>query len=266
MFAKMGFATIVFRTSLAMAFGSWGFSAALAADAASEGQLAAAPNSSRFGRIGEKLAEWHVVVDGGAMIQPEYEGSDEFKITPVPFVSATLFDTLTIDPTGATLELFERDAFKLSARLGYELGRQEDDSDHLRGMGDIDFGAAVGAKAAVQFGSVELFALLDKTIGGSEGLVGRVGLEVTQPVSERLILGASASAVVADENHMQAYFGVSAEQATRSGLARYDASAERSIDVHVSRLRQKIEKDARDPVLLKTVRLGGLFTATVEEA
>jgi two-component system OmpR family response regulator len=51
---------------------------------------------------------------------------------------------------------------------------------------------------------------------------------------------------------------------THSGLA---GPIERSIDVHISRLRQKIETDAREPILLKTVRLGGyIFTAAVEEA
>ncbi|MVA54635.1 response regulator [Agrobacterium vitis] len=51
--------------------------------------------------------------------------------------------------------------------------------------------------------------------------------------------------------------------ATHAGLA---GPIERSIDVHISRLRQKIEKDPRDPTLLKTVRLGGyIFTANVEE-
>lgn len=51
---------------------------------------------------------------------------------------------------------------------------------------------------------------------------------------------------------------------TYAGLA---GPIERSVDVHISRLRQKIEVDAKEPVLLKTVRLGGyLFTATVEEA
>lgn len=41
----------------------------------------------------------------------------------------------------------------------------------------------------------------------------------------------------------------------------------RSVDVHVSRLRQKIEPDAKEPLLIKTVRLGGyLFTPTVERA
>lgn len=41
---------------------------------------------------------------------------------------------------------------------------------------------------------------------------------------------------------------------------------ERSIDVHVSRIRQKIEPDPRDPTFIKTVRLGGyLFTPLVSE-
>ena len=49
---------------------------------------------------------------------------------------------------------------------------------------------------------------------------------------------------------------------THAGLA---GPIERSIDVHVSRIRQKIEPDPRDPSLIKTVRLGGyVFTASVE--
>ena len=49
---------------------------------------------------------------------------------------------------------------------------------------------------------------------------------------------------------------------THGGLA---GPIERSVDVHVSRIRQKIEDDPRDPVLIKTVRLGGyIFTPTVE--
>lgn len=51
---------------------------------------------------------------------------------------------------------------------------------------------------------------------------------------------------------------------THSGLA---GPIERSIDVHISRLRQKIEVDPKAPALLHTVRLGGyMFTARVEPA
>jgi two-component system OmpR family response regulator len=50
---------------------------------------------------------------------------------------------------------------------------------------------------------------------------------------------------------------------THAGLA---GPIERSVDVHISRLRQKLERDPRDPTFLKTVRLGGyMFTAIVEE-
>jgi two-component system OmpR family response regulator len=42
-------------------------------------------------------------------------------------------------------------------------------------------------------------------------------------------------------------------------------SIERSIDVHISRVRQKIEADPHDPVMIKTVRLGGYVFAPVVE-
>ena len=52
-------------------------------------------------------------------------------------------------------------------------------------------------------------------------------------------------------------------------LARGRASTpfDRSIDVQVSRLRRKIERDPKDPTLIKTVRAGGyVFSAVVETA
>lgn len=50
---------------------------------------------------------------------------------------------------------------------------------------------------------------------------------------------------------------------THAGLA---GPIERSVDVHISRLRQKVEIDPKNPTLVKTVRLGGyMFTAIVEE-
>lgn len=52
--------------------------------------------------------------------------------------------------------------------------------------------------------------------------------------------------------------------ATHAGLA---GPTERSVDVHIRRLRQKIEPDPANPVLIRTVRLGGyMFTARVDES
>lgn len=49
---------------------------------------------------------------------------------------------------------------------------------------------------------------------------------------------------------------------THAGLA---GPVQRSIDVHISRVRQKIEPNVREPTVIKTVRLGGyMFTPKVE--
>lgn len=186
---------------------------------------ATSPSPSRFGRVSERLADWEVVIGGGAMVEPEYEGSDKFKVSPVPYVSATFNDWLKVDPSGVEATVYSTDHLQFSGLLGYNGGRDEDDSDVLRGMGDVDAGASVGGRASFAFGPASLFVQGEKTIGGDEGFVGVAGVEVEHAVSKGLILSAGASATFADENHMQSYFGVDAQQAARSGHDRYDPGA-----------------------------------------
>ena len=55
------------------------------------------------------------------------------------------------------------------------------------------------------------------------------------------------------------------EQLLRLAHADLAGPVERSIDVHISRVRQKIEQNVREPSFIKTVRLGGyIFTPKVE--
>lgn len=168
---------------------------------------------------------WTLIIGAGGIYEPEYEGSDEFKVSPVPFVVFTYGDWLEIDPRGVTITPFEHNGFSLSGKVGYESGRDEDDGDRLRGLGDIDFAATVGAKASYEWGPMELYAEVDQTIDGSESLIGTFGVEYAAPVTERLILGASAEATVANDKHMEAYFGVNAAQSEASGLPEYKAEA-----------------------------------------
>lgn len=168
---------------------------------------------------------WSLIVGAGGTYEPEYEGSDKFEISPIPVVVFTYGDWLEIDPTGVTVTALRHDGFALAGRVGYESGRDEDDGDRLRGLGDIDFAATVGAKASYKWQALELYATIDQTIDGSESLIGTFGAEFQAPVTERLILGAGVEAVVANDNHMEAYFGVNAAQSARSGLPEYKAEA-----------------------------------------
>ncbi|KQT00726.1 MipA/OmpV family protein [Rhizobium sp. Leaf386] len=190
---------------------------------------------------GERFAKdptsrnWSLILGAGAMFEPEYEGGDKFAINPIPVFIFTYGEWLEIDPTGATIKAFERDGFSLSARVGYETGRDEDDADELKGLGDIDFAATVGLKAAYEMGPLEIYAAIDQTIGGSESLIGTIGAEYTAPVTEQLILGAGVEATIANGKHMDAYFGVNADQSAASDLPQYDAGAGlKRVDVSLS--------------------------------
>lgn len=168
---------------------------------------------------------WSLIVGAGAIYEPEYEGSDKLEVSPVPFIVFNYGDWLEIDPRGVTVTAIQHDGFKLSAKVGYESGRDKDDADRLRGLGDIDFAATVGAKASYEWSGFEFYAAVDQTIDGSESLIGTFGAEYQAPVTERLILGAGVEAVVANDKHMESYFGVNAAQAASSGLSEYKAEA-----------------------------------------
>ncbi|WP_181150099.1 MipA/OmpV family protein [Ensifer aridi] len=203
---------------------------ARAADLYESEAAAISPSESfdkgRFGGIRQKLSDWDVMVGAGAIYAPKFEGSDEFELVPIPMISATFGDRVTIDPGGLAVDVLESNGFKLTVKGGYDMGggRDEDDSPHLKGLGDIDAGAVVGTQISYELGPMELYASVDKTIGGSDGLLGEVGANVSHHY-DRFILSAGASATFADDNHMESYFGVTAAQSARSGLRQYDAGA-----------------------------------------
>ena len=211
---------------------------AAAADLEAEDTSAIPPvqnfDTGRFGGVRQRLAGWNVVVGAGAMYAPKFEGSDEFEVSPFPMISATFGERVSVDPSGVTVDVLQSDGFKLSVKGGYEMGRKEDDSDHLRGLGDIDAGGVIGGQVSYAFGPADIYASVDKTFGGSEGLVGKVGANVSHQY-DRFIFSAGASATIADDNHMESYFGVSAAQSARSGFNEYEASAGlKRVDVEAS--------------------------------
>ncbi|PYE30753.1 outer membrane scaffolding protein for murein synthesis (MipA/OmpV family) [Rhizobium sp. PP-F2F-G38] len=196
---------------------------ALAADATDQVAEPAFDNT----RFEPQQAEpkWGLIIGAGAMYAPEYEGSGDFKVSPIPAVIITYGDWLTIDPRGVSVTVLEHNGFSLAGKVGYEMGRDEDDSNRLRGLGDIDFAATIGAKATYKWEGLEIYAELDQTIDGSESLIGTVGAEYTAPVNESFFVGAGVSATVANDKHMQSYFGVTPAQSEFSGLRKYEPDA-----------------------------------------
>ncbi len=188
----------------------------------------------RYGDFRDTLADWKVVIGAGAIYVPEYEGSDKFDVKPFPMFSAQFGERLKVETTGITYDVIRWQGLKISARAGYELGRQEDDSVYLSGLGDVEAGGVVGGIVAYEAGPFEVYAALNKTIGGSEGLLGTFGARASQRY-ERFVFTADVSGTWADDKHMEAYFGITPVQSANSGLAQYDAKAGiKRVDVKAS--------------------------------
>jgi len=160
--------------------------------------------------------------------------------------------------------------YRVNAGVVYSGGRDEDDNEALRGLGDVN-GHVLG-KIAFTFaqegvgwnaGAVISQDVSDET----EATMLDLAVGYTFGLSETVSLSTQASANFADDDYMQSYFGISQQQATRSGYARYDAEGglksvglqvglnwgiTEEIGFGVSANYTKLTGDAADSVLVKT--------------
>lgn len=167
------------------------------------------------------LNSWSFTVGGLALVHPTYEGSDSMGVMPFPLLSAQYKDRFTLDSRGASATVFNRGPFTLRAMAGFDMGRAEDDDDHLNGLGDIGMAAVLGMGAQVELGPAELRAEVRRTLGGDNGFTGELGTSVKHALTPSLMLEGDGSLTFADSNHMESYFGVDAGQSARSGLSQY---------------------------------------------
>ena len=179
--------------------------------------------------------DWSFVLGGGALVAPSYEGSDKFSVSPMPFVSINWRDRVFLEMGhGLGVNVVRTDALRLGVSVGFAPGRDEDDDDHLKGLGDIDTAARGHVFGSYAFGMLQLGVDVAKDFGGSDGVQVRPELSVKVPLSESWTLSSGISATWADDAYMQSFFGVSASQSRSSGLERFDAGAGfKSVDLQL---------------------------------
>lgn len=112
-------------------------------------------------------------------------------------------------------------------RLTADFGRSEDRSPRLRGVGDIDPAAEVGA--FFNYGVARSVVLTSSVRYGAgndnRGVVLDLGAVYSTRLGDAWRLGTGIATTWVNAEYMQDYFGVSAAQAARSGYAVYQADA-----------------------------------------
>lgn len=172
---------------------------------------------------------------GGAMV-PDYEGSNDYR--PAPLATGKLaYDEYYIEARGPKFRANVMPAgvfpfgFELGPSLAYRFGRDDVKNDKVDALRDVDGTVAVGG-----FAKIHTSAVLDKSdqlgfdievlsgIGSDrDGTIITFGPSYSFSPWDSLRLGFNASATYANVRYNQAYFGIDADNALRSGLPTYDA-------------------------------------------
>lgn len=196
--------------ALALVFGS-----SLAATAADHVAGPYDPNPAPLAPAAYDYGDADFVFELGisGFVSPEYEGSNEYQITPVPIVS---IEYLSIPGIGAFGGKDGR-GFSIGPSFGYTGERKASDFPELTGLNDVDATYELGLKASYEWENAEIYGAARYAFGGGEGLVGDIGANLIARPTERLILKAGPTASFASSDYMDAYFGVTTSEAFASG-------------------------------------------------
>jgi outer membrane protein len=157
---------------------------------------------------------------------PTYEGSDRFDTRAVPLIAyrSGRFFAGTLSGVGYNLSNLAN--LEFGPVLTYRFGRDESDDARLRGLGNIDAGADVGAFVRWNAQPLSLSATLEQGVGGNlTGTKVRLNAGYALSINRSNSLRLDATLDWADTEVMQGFFGISAPQAARSGLAAYNAAS-----------------------------------------
>lgn len=180
----------------------------------------------------DRPAAWSFTLGAGAMYAPDYEGSDDYEVSPVPVVEVSWRDRVwltTTDGVGLFASPFKSENLRLDLGIQYEFGRSEDDNDALKGLGDLEGGATGVVRLGYEIGDIAFGLEVARDISGD-----RDGLAVTAEAeygielfSGRGWLSVTPHLTWANDEYMGNTFGITAAQASRSarGYAPYDAGA-----------------------------------------
>lgn len=169
---------------------------------------------------------WSFVVGGGGIVAPDYQGSDDYEVRALPFLSAKYEDWLTIAfPEGVKAAIVSEGGLKLGVAAGFGFGRDEGDNAALVGLGDIDPAVELGIFAEYRVGPVVFGLDARRDVAGAhDGTVAKFSARVMIPAGG-VRFGIGPQITWTDDNYTQTYFGITPEQAATSaqGYAPYAA-------------------------------------------
>jgi outer membrane scaffolding protein for murein synthesis (MipA/OmpV family) len=177
--------------------------------------------------------DWDITLGAGAAMRPTFEGSDRYTVQPLPVLSVTWRDTISLGEGGLSA-YWHNKRFRIGAGLTFDPGRKDHSSggifesgdDRLKGLGTINAALGLRGFASYRLGLVNFDLSATKFTGRqNDGVVASAGAAMPLPLTKRLIVMPHVRASWANGNTMQTYFGVTAAQASASIFPPFNAGS-----------------------------------------
>src|SRR5260221_455267 len=130
----------------------------------------------------EAQPEWAIALVGGALIQPKFEGAKHYEDERSVIIDIRYRDiAFASDGEGIGVNLLHGRNYRAGVALAYDLGRDQHDDPHLKGLGNIDTAPEAKLFAEYFLLPIVFSAALHQGIGGHNGLLGGRGERESLP-------------------------------------------------------------------------------------
>ncbi|MFT4025365.1 MAG: MipA/OmpV family protein [Novosphingobium sp.] len=174
--------------------------------------------------------DW-LIVGGGAIYGPSYDGSDDYVIDPVPAIQGKLFGIgINAKPSGLSLDLINDGGNKVSFAVGPSARLRSNRAVHIKDpvvqqLGTLKRAIEVGGNVGISFNkllsgydTLTFSADVRTDINGSHGgVVINPGLSYFTPLSKGIAVVLGAEAEHADDKFMNYYFSVTPAGSAATG-------------------------------------------------
>jgi outer membrane protein len=172
---------------------------------------------------GTAQAQDHVVIGAGVAAAPKYQGSEDYRILPIPAIDIKRGWFFANLRNGVGIEPISTETLTISASAVFVQGiRSKDLPAGIDRLSD-----AVGARifSSIRTGGFVATLGATKVLGGTKGTIADASLSYRVQLSSRFMLTPTVAATWADRKYNDRYFGVTAAEALASGLPQFTAGS-----------------------------------------
>jgi MipA family protein len=169
---------------------------------------------------------WHVSSGPALVVEPQYPGSRGELTLPLPMMDVAYGRWLFANSDhGLGAYIVNNDRWQVGSSLWFRRGRYHDENSKIADLSDLNTAAQGRLFASYVLGPIALGTTVARDFGGSSGLTIDSNAAWRLQLNSTAQISVGVQATYGNSRYMQAWFGVTADQARASQLPEYSPGA-----------------------------------------